>query len=301
MIKPMVLNKNDIVAIFAPSRHIGGFEKVIEAGINLIEDEGFRVRRTKSLTWHYGEAAGKPLDRSKEFMSLVKDPSIKVIWAALGGDACNQLLPLLDYKAIASNPKIIIGFSDITTLLLAIHHKSNLVTFHGPNVNNLASIDRSSVNFLLDMLTSHNQNVEYPSFDVIRHGLAKGKLIGGNLFIVNSLLATPYSPSFDETILFIEDVEEGMHTFEYQLYQLKNSGVLSKINGLIIGHIDQWNDTKRSISDLVLAVIGNRDIPIIRANYFGHHCKAFYTMPNGALAYLDTQKLILNINYGREA
>lgn len=287
---PSKLTKGDTVAIIAPSRGVFGYEKEIEGGVDFLTQQGFNVIKGKSCSENYYGNAGRAQLRAKEINDLFSDTKVRAIFCALGGDAAIQTLPWLDFELIKNNPKIFMGFSDITTLLLPLYKKSSLMTIHGPNVKNLLNLDKESKQFLTEILTGTNAVVDYPIKEatIIREGKAKGRLIGGNLFVINSLAATGYKPDFDGAILFFEDIDENLAAFDYQINLLKLTGILDQISGLIIGEVAGRNIDNRKIEDITLELTNGKSYPVIKVNFFGHNTNNFLPMPIGVDAFLST-------------
>lgn len=288
-IKPQKLNHGATIGLIAPSHYIDAKRlQNIEKRLYILKKHGFHVHLGKSIFLRYYNSAGKPEERASDLNSMFADRKIKAIFCAIGGNSSNQILPYIDYKLIKNNPKILLGFSDITNLLFAIHCKTSLVTFHGPCFNDFYKLTNEAEYFLSDLLSLTKSLPGYPGgMKIIKHGTAKGKLLGGNLFIINSLLATNYLPNFNRAILFWEEIIERAADIEFQLYQLKLSGVLNKISGMIIGHIP-YNKSGRPFLDIILELTTGLKFPIIKVNYFGHGLNNFYTMPVGINAFIDT-------------
>lgn len=288
MIKPPKLVGGDTIGVIAPSRYVVEQKKQINKSVNLLEKSGFRVIFGDNINRRYFQAAGTPEERAKDLNCMIANKKIKMIFCANGGDSANQILDLIDYKLIRSNPKIIIGYSDITNLILAITKKTGLITFHGPNLSKFFQINSVSKKFLISLITK--QKTKLPKdFKVIKHGSASGKLLGGNLFVINSLAATDYNIDFKNAILFWEDIDEGLSTIEFQLNQLKLNGILDKISGMVIGHIVKVNKENRPVEDIIIELTKGLKFPIIKVDYFGHNVKEFYALPNGAGVKLNTE------------
>jgi muramoyltetrapeptide carboxypeptidase len=299
IIKPPMLKKGDIIGIVAPSRHIHEFKLQIEASVFLLKKMGFKIVFGKNFKKKLSASAGTAKERAADFQEMFERKDVSAIFCALGGDSANQLLPLIDYKLIKKNPKIILGSSDITNLLLAINKKTSLMTFHGPNIKDFGRISKKSLTFLLDLLELKNRKkIIFPGkMSVIKSGRASGKLIGGNLLIINSLLATEYVPNLKGSVLFWEELEDDISDIEFELTQLKLSGVLNQISGMIVGNIKENPSTKKRELEIVFKELAcGIDIPIIKVDYFGHGVKDFFTFPIGANATLDTKNKIFSVS-----
>ena len=212
-------------------------------------------------------------------MSMFEDPTVEAIICARGGYGCNRVLPLLDYDIIRANPKVIVGYSDITGLLTSISQKTGLITFHGPM---LTTFGKQTVQYNLDGLhqvLSGQAGVKIESTTVctarsLTPGIARGPLWGGNLTLVIERLATSGQIETAGSILFLEDIDEKLYAFERMLLHLRNSGSLEHIKGLVIGEMLEMGDSKtpfgKTTDEIVLDVCGDLDIPIISNFPCGH-------------------------------
>ena len=290
------IKKGDTVGIITPSRHIFGISKNIQKSLTILQKAGLEIQLGDCFKKRLGSNSGTRYERAAEINQMFADKKIKAIFCSIGGDACNQILDLLDYKNITKNPKPIIGYSDITNLLLAIKAKTGIRTFHGPNLNILPKLTSETFAQLMFSINGESSLENYFSWGkVLKPGKTHGKLIGGNLMIINSLKSTAYLPNLDGSILFWEDIDEGNSAIEYQIYQLYNAGVLKKIHGMIIGNISKSNTKKDNLyRETILHLTKKYDYPIWKTNCFGHEVKKFLTFPIGAEIILNTERKTLN-------
>jgi len=294
MKKSITITKNTI-GIIAPSRPIYNIKKEVESGIETLEKSGFAVKRGENLEKHFYYSAGTSGEKASDFNVMFSNPEVASIICATGGSSSNQILELIDFDVIKKNPKFFMGYSDITTLLLAIYKKTGLVTFHGPSMYEMSMLNSGAKKMVLDMIKGREKKFDYPKkMKVLRPGKAKGKLIGGNLTLINSLLATPYMPDITGIILFWEEVGDSPAQIDFKLQELRLSGAFEKIKGMIVGYLSDCVDKKypqdnRSIEEIILERTAGYDFPIIKVDYFGHDISNFYTFPIGANATIDTQ------------
>ncbi len=237
-LKPQALKPGDTIAISSPAGAVWDAAQV-ETFSNILKGFGFKVVLGKTLSEKYGYFAGTDELRAGELNSLFADKSIKGIFCMKGGWGCARLLDKLDFELIKRNPKILIGFSDITTLLVAITAKTGLVTFHGPVGNSgwnawTSSVFKSVVMNNDGLPLFSNPSTEEP-FVTIHPGKARGELIGGNLTVIASLMGTMYLPDWKGKILFLEEVKEEPYSIDRLLTQLKLCGVLDAISGFVFG------------------------------------------------------------------
>ncbi|KAA9132794.1 LD-carboxypeptidase [Marinihelvus fidelis] len=251
-------------------------------------DRGFDVVLGDNVGLREDKYAGPPEARAADLMAMFTDPSIDAIICARGGYGVNRVLPLLDYDMIAVNPKILVGFSDITGLLTTVSQQCEFVTFHGPM---LTTFGRETVPYNIDTLLavlSGEDNVEIRSTAgcqarVLAPGEASGPLWGGNLSLLIERLATPGQVCTDGAILFIEDIDEKLHAFDRMLLQLRSAGCLDGIRGLVVGEMLEMHDGGdvsfgKDTDAIIMDVFGDLGIPIISHFPCGHgDCQA--TLP----------------------
>ena len=271
---PRLLSPGDTIALIAPGSSISD-EKIEKAKTNLMA-LGLKVREGKYIREKYGYTAGKDNERIADIHWAFSDPTIDGIWCVRGGYGCTRLLPYLDYALIKKNPKILIGYSDITALHLAIYKKTGLTTFHGPVGSS------KFTNFTTEHLQkmffkpTEGQNIQHldPSkVVVLSSGTAKGKLIGGNLSLVSAMCGTAYLPSAKGKIVFLEDVEEKPYSIDRMLIQLEQAWDLKKAKGILLGEFaDCDSESDRSLTLLETLENHFKDcgIPVLYNVPFGH-------------------------------
>ena len=211
---------------------------------------GLKARVGKHVFDRRGYFAGRDEDRAADLNAMFADPEVKAVHCVRGGWGAARLLPFLDWNTIARNPKILVGYSDITALLLSFHAKTGLVTFHGP-------VGASTWNaFNLDWMKRVLWNAEAATFAnakeandtlvpvknrtrVITPGKARGRLLGGNLTVFTTIIGSGYLPDFRDCILFLEDVEEAPYSLDRMFTQLKLAGILGQAKGVVWGTCDK--------------------------------------------------------------
>ena len=287
MIFPPLLNKGDTIAIFAPSSQIDTtLQKQYIKGIKLIKSLGYDVLDTKLLN--------TPEEKAKQIHSLVNDSEIKALVALQGGDSCETVLPYLNFELIKKNPKIFMGFSDISVLLNAIAYKSGLITYLGPDLlwkfgKNFSSYDKERF-----IETLENGNNSIPGLD--KWKLVKGnadsfcgQLWGGNLRCFMKLLNTPYLPRLKDGLLMIEDLKKDLNWMSSSLDKLERTGILSKLKGIIIGYNYKCSFNDSELFDLLIEKTKTYDLGIVKINDFGHN-SVHAIFPIGATIKIDTKK-----------
>ncbi|GAA4832926.1 LD-carboxypeptidase [Algivirga pacifica] len=276
-------------AVFSP-KHI---DKVCDA----LKELGLEAVKGKSLYQQHGYLAGKDKDRAKEFNQFMGDKDINGILAIRGGWGCARMLPYIDYELARKNPKMVMGMSDITALLLALYQKSSLVTFHG--LVGYASWNEFSVEHFQrtvmtnEMYTLINDTSTEEEAYTIRPGVVEGELVGGNLTVLSGLIGSPYIPDWKGKILFLEDLNEDPYRIDRMLTHLKISGVLDQISGFIFGNcrkcVSDDPAASFSLSELFLDHIYPLKIPAYYGANIGHITNKF-SLPVGVKVQMDAKK-----------
>src|SRR5690242_4094407 len=228
--KPLTLKAGDTVGVVAPAAAVEG--RFVERGLGLLREIGFRVRVSNRVLDRDDILAGRDRDRAEDLMAFFADPDIRAIFVARGGYGSGRILPLVDFDAIGLTPKPLIGFSDVTFLLNTLVERSRMVAIHGPMLafeHEIQERHHRSFEHLRKLLTGELQSFEMEARTVLHPGTAEGELMGGCLSIVAAMLGTPYCPSFDDKILFLEDVGERAYRIDRLLVQLRLSGAFDRL------------------------------------------------------------------------
>ena len=295
---PKGLKTTNNLGLVAPAGRIYRDEEYHNI-INNLSQLGFNVIEGNHTRSAYGYMAGRDSERVEDFHSMILNPKINIIMALRGGWGSNRLLPYIDFEAIKKNPKIIIGFSDITSLLLSIYSQTGLVTFHGPVARSVWTSNTKKWFFNVLSTPPLKKLILQPSSVsktnshqfTIYHGKAEGRLLGGNLSILVSMLASPYLPLFDNSVLFIEEVGEEYYRIDRMLSSLKLSGILSRIKGFIFGYCTSCNPSLNSdnlsLKQIVLDYISDLRIPSWVGFPIGHENDNL-TLPIGNKVQIDS-------------
>jgi len=328
--KPPALRPGDTIGIISPSWFGGAsFVRRLERGIRQIETLGFRTRIGAHALGNAGWVSASPEERVADLHAMFRDPDVRAIIATIGGDHACQLLPLIDWDLIRANPKIFMGFSDITVLNVAIWAETGMVTFNGPSVmtdwaefpamptyareSALAAIARSHpigalhpaqswTEEFLDWETGEDETrarAMTPStgWTWLRDGQAEGRLIGGCLESLQHLRGTRWWPDFRDAILFLETSEErpSPATVDGMLSDYENMGVFGMIRGLVVAHPYGYTENDRH---RLHEVIGERTaqwaFPVL-ADIDAGHTSPILTLPIGCLTRLDSSRDLLEI------
>jgi muramoyltetrapeptide carboxypeptidase len=295
LLRPPRLKPGDTIALINPSNAIYEREPYRLAAESL-QALGFRVREAPNLRARYGHFAGTDAQRAADVNAMFADPSVHGILALTGGSGGNRILPLLDYGLIRRHPKVLAGFSDVTALINAVHAQTGLVTFHAPmgaSDWNSFSVDHFR-GALVDAQPLLLANPREPGDSLVqrsgrittlRGGLARGRLVGGNLAVLSSMAGSPYWPAFDGAVLVLEDVNEYIYRVDRMLSTLKNAGVLQRVAGVVLGAFTNCGPGDGHYGTLTLDEVFDDyflplNVPVYRGALFGHIRRKF-TLPVG--------------------
>ncbi|MCP3924257.1 MAG: LD-carboxypeptidase [Desulfobacterales bacterium] len=266
----MNLKKGDTIGIVATS---GGFEiDRFNDGIKIIEEMGYNVLIPPAVYEKEGYLAGSDSLRLKTLTEMFLNKDVKAIFCARGGYGAQRIIDKIDFDLIYKNPKPFIGFSDVTSLLIAFHEKSKLKTYHGPVVTSLNLLERKNIERIFSVLSLKKEDsYSIKSVDpfVINSGICEGELIGGNLCILSHMIGTIYQPNLNNKIMFIEDIGEPLYKIDRMLTHLHLSGLTNNIKGLILGSFKNCGDMENLYKLVEERFIGH-NIPILAGMGFGH-------------------------------
>lgn len=291
IIKPPRLKVGDTVGLISPAGFVES--ETVNELTKILSEIGLKVKRGKHILDRYGYLAGKDCDRAADVNAMFADTSVTGIFTMAGGWGCNRILPLLDYNLIRQNPKIIMGFSDVTSLILAIYTKTGIVTFHGPL--GTSTWNSFSVKHLQDIFfngqTNILKNVPNTPVETITTGTVRGRLIGGNLSLVTALVGSGYLPDWEGKILFVEEVREDIYRVDRMLNQLKLAGILDQIAGFIFGQCTKCtagedNQPSLTLQEVLSDCIQPLGIPAWYGSMIGHIPDKF-TLPLGVEVEID--------------
>lgn len=269
---PAFLKAGDKVAIVCPASFIRGN---IDVGIKTLESWGLEVVVGETVETSYHQFAADDQLRAADLQWALDDPSIKAVFAARGGYGCVRIVDLLDFSAFERHPKWLVGFSDITVLHSHIQRNYKIATIHGQMPKSFESGTQASLETLRNALFGNDMDFEYEQNQFPnRVGEAEGKLVGGNLAILLSVLASDSDVNYKNKILFIEDVGEAYYSIDRMLWALKRAGKFKKLKGLIVGGFTSMKDNDpafgQTIEEIVWDKVVEYDFPVAFAYPAGH-------------------------------
>lgn len=295
--KPRRLKPGATIGIAAPASPYD--RESFERGLQVLRGMGFEAVIPDGLSAVQGYLAGPDEHRAALLQRLFDDDRIDAIVCARGGYGSLRILPLLDFEKIAAHPKVFIGFSDATALLAAITGRCGFAAFHGPVVTTLADASESTLTALLSAAASAAPLLFRPPAAVtVRAGAAAGVICGGNLTTLCHLLSTPFRPSFRNRILFLEDRGEAVYRIDRMLTQLKLSGCLNGIRGLVLGAFTDCG-SPQEIIEVVSERLADAAFPILAGLEAGH-TEPNLTLPLGVKAVLDADRRFLRCECATE-
>ena len=291
MIVPEKLKKGDLIGVVAPSNPIidNNIEEIQDAK-KIMENLGFKVRFATNLFANSNKYSASAREKAQDINEMFEDKNVKMIWCAKGGENSNSTFEYLDFDLIKQNPKIICGYSDITSLTNIITQKTGLITYSSTNFKTIATDETDySLKQVINRFVGGNLRLgEETDYKIIQKGNVEGQLIGGNLSLTRALVAGKYNIDFTDKILFLEEL--GFETCpalaNNYLYYMKQNDVFKKIKGIWLGNYT--HESKITLEQILLDVIGNEfDGPIIKSDNFGHIEKKI-VIPIGTRAKIDT-------------
>jgi muramoyltetrapeptide carboxypeptidase len=301
---PPPLHPGDVIGLVSPASAVEDPPSINRA-VRHLESLGYRVDVGPHAACTHGYLAGTDAERVSDIHAMFSDRRVRAIVCLRGGYGSPRLLPLLDYRLIARSPKILVGFSDVSALLLAVWRKTRLVTFHGP----MAAVDWSgdadplTEESFWDLITARHAYRKIPLDEagMVVHcgGRVSGRLLGGNLSLLASLVGTPFLPDFSGNILFLEEVDEEPYRIDRMLTQLRNASLLDEAAGFLAGQFSKCGPRDPSKPSLNLLQILDEIIvpqgkPFLSNLPFGH-VRRKLTLPVGVRVCLDADKRELSL------
>ncbi len=304
VIKPPRLKAGDKLAIVAPGSYIS--EEELQDSIKNLNELGFETTYSEKILLQIGYFAGTDKERAEDLMEKFSDKSVNGIVCARGGYGCSRILPMLDYDVIRMNPKVLIGYSDVTALLYGIYQKTGLISFHGPvgtstfndySVDNFKKvlINPERTSLFKNSTSGMDENI-YGVTTIVK-GKGRGRLVGGNLSIMVSLIGTEFDVDYSNKIIFIEEIGEEPYRIDRMLTQLLQAGKFDHAAGIMMGIFRKCEVKEEDASfiksfnliEVLKDRLGSLKIPVVYGMSFGH-VKDKFTIPFGALAEIDAGK-----------
>lgn len=301
LIKPPRLREGDTVGLIEPAGFTDDLFDLDVVKQNVVA-MGLKPKAAPHLADRHGYLAGTDADRAADVNAMFADPDVKAVFAVRGGWGCARILPMLDYAMIRRNPKLLLGFSDITALHMAFAARVGVTTIHGPNASSswgkyswdafrAVAFDAGTPTFTNPQGHEDRLVQRIGSIRTFGHGRARGRLLGGNLTVLAALMGTAYLPDFTGAILFIEDIGEQPYRIDRMLTQLTLAGVLGKVAGVVFGQCTDCGPEGASYggftpTEVLQQHLAPLRVPAFMGGQFGHVANQ-YSLPLGIEAEMD--------------
>ncbi|MDX2041001.1 MAG: LD-carboxypeptidase [Acidobacteriota bacterium] len=304
IIKPAALRAGDTVAVVAPASNLKA--EYLARGVAELERLGFRVKHRADILDKASYTAGSDQRRAEELMEVFADPEVKAVWAARGGYGVMRILPLLDETVLRANPKIFIGYSDLTALHLYLYRRFGWVTFHGPMAaKDLAGgaehYDRETLLAAL-MQTQPMGEITSPKIELLHRGSGQpvsGRLLGGCLSLVTAMIGTPDELDTRDSILFLEDTGTRPYALDRMLQQLRLAGKFDEVRGIVFGEMTDCTQNAEqgyTLQEVLADCTADFRVPVMFGLPSGHSPVGNLTLPLGVIATLDAGHCVLSID-----
>ncbi|MBN1480385.1 LD-carboxypeptidase [candidate division KSB1 bacterium] len=294
--KPSRLCPGDTIGVVSPGGPLNPVRlQRLDLGINYLRQKGYQIIEGQYVREQTGYFAGTDQQRAADLNDMLRNKDVRAIFCSRGGYGVTRLFDQIDFDAARRDPKIIIGYSDVTALSLALFRQCRLLTFSGPLVAmELFDVQQQTSAAMWDVLSgampTFNANLAFNDWQRISPGVADGILLGGCLSMISPLLGTRFAPSFKNAILLLEDIGEDLYKIDRLFSHLKNAGILFQVNGIVLGHfVDLVPDTNKNpveFDDIISYYCSRLQIPVI-SNFPYGHIPVKYTLPIGCRVRLD--------------
>ena len=298
MIIPPPLQKGDQVAIIATARSIS--KKELQPAISLLKSWGLQPVLGSSIGLRSHQFAGSDEERAADLQEQINNPSIKAIWCAKGGYGSIRILDLVDFSSLKIKPKWLIGYSDVTAIHLHLQ-SLGIASLHAQMASAIETRSTSTSEELKAVVLGENHQIQYAS----RHpnqvnGEVKGEVIGGNLSVLYSAIGSHSMPSFKNKILFLEDLDEYLYHIDRMMQNLKRSGLLNQISGLIVGGMTDMNDNTvpfgKTAEEIIFDAVKELNIPVA-FDFPAGHVETNLPLIFGKMAHLSVTSEQVNLSY----
>ena len=307
-IKPPRLKAGDTIGLVAPGSYIDG--RQLNESIKNLNELGFNVVYNNSILSKNGYFSGPDKLRASDVNQMFFRDDVNGIVCARGGYGCTRILPLLNYNVIRTNPKVLIGYSDVTSLLYGIYKETGLICFHGPvgtSTYNDFTIEYfrktlmdTEANLILKNPAPESPDEEFKPYTIV-DGIAKGELIGGNLSVVVSLIGTPYDVDSKGKLIFLEETTEDPYRIDRMLTHMRMAGKFEGAAGVALGVFKDCKpsektsfDTTFTLKEVLKNRLGDLSIPVVYGMSFGH-VKNKFVIPAGLRAELNSSEQTLTL------
>jgi muramoyltetrapeptide carboxypeptidase len=275
MIRPPSLKKGDTIAVVSTARKVSAED--IQLGIDTLKSWGMNVELGKNLFASLNQFAGTDDQRREDFQAALGNSSVKAIWFARGGYGTVRIIDRIDWTSFKKNPKWLIGYSDITVIHSHVHRHCGIETLHAPMIFNLKKITNDVAQSLEYALFNKQLRYDFSEYfysDMNRRGEGRGRLVGGNLSILYSILGSNSDLDTNGKILFLEDLDEYLYHIDRMMMALKRAGKLKGLAGLIVGGMTEMKDNKvrfnKTAEEIIIEAVAEYKYPVLYGFPAGH-------------------------------
>jgi muramoyltetrapeptide carboxypeptidase len=301
LLRPPVVSKGDVIGVVAPS--YSPRTGWLQRGVKALERAGFGVLLDPEIGQLRRFTRAEDERRAENLMGMWLDPRVKAVIGGTGGYGAVRMIPYLEPDIFRLNPKAFVGYSDVTALHLWLMRRANLRTFHGPTVDDLIPSTRDpTMASLLSALTSPRPTARIGR-DLargVKPGRATGRLVGGNLSLVQQTIGTPYEVDVDDAILFLEETRDPMSVVDERLVHLRAAGLLPRVRGIVFGQLSLDRSEEDEFEDFVLDLVADLDVPVLMDFPAGHEVPNL-TLPLGTEVELVVEETTGWIVYREDA
>ena len=304
IIKPKSLEKGDTIGVVAPASSFD--PNNFARGVEKLKSLGYKVKYERCMFSRYWSKDGQDRKRAEQINRMFADKEVKAIFCAKAGYGSMDIIPFINKDIIRENPKIFVGYSDITALLLYLQKVGKMVVFHGPVISNEIheGMSELTLDYLLSAITKHTSlgKLSFPTLKVIKPGKKSARLVGGNMTLIVNMLDTPYEIETKDKILFLEDVDEDLESIVKYLKAMKKAEKFKKMKGLVFGKMVNCfgsADKEEKARSIINGLFKDLDIPILYGFPSGHIAKRGeprITLPLGLKATVNSKDLSVTIN-----
>ena len=301
LLRPPALRPGDTIGVVAPS--YSPREDWLTRGVKALERAGFNVQLDPELLSFRRFQRKEDERRAENFMAMWMDPRVTAVIGGTGGYGAVRMLPYLEPELFRVHPKAFVGYSDITALHLWLNRRAGLRTFHGPTVDDLVPGRRDPT--LASLLSALTVARPVPRLGrgvtrAVQPGRATGRLVGGNLSLVQQSIGTPYEVQVDDAILFLEETKDPMSVVDERLLHLRAAGLLPRVRGIVFGHLSLDRSEEDEFEDFVLDLVSDLDVPVLMDFPAGHELPNL-TLPLGTEVELVVEEESGWIQYHEDA
>jgi muramoyltetrapeptide carboxypeptidase len=301
LLRPPALRKGDTIGVVAPS--YSPREGWLQRGVKALERAGYNVLLDAELMTFRRFQRKEDERRAENFMSMWVDPRVNAVIGGTGGYGAVRMIPYLEPELFRMHPKSFVGYSDVTALHLWLNRRAGLRTFHGPTVDDLVpGLRDPTFASLLSALTDPRPSTRIGAgvTRAIKPGRAVGRLVGGNLSLVQQSIGTPYELQVDDAILFLEETKDPMSVVDERLLHLRASGLLPRVRGVVFGHLSLDRTEEDEFEDFVLDLVSDLDVPVLMDFPAGHEIPNL-TLPLGTQVELVVEEESGWLQYNEDA